>query len=286
MFKTPFLSKNWLAANEDFETSNWVLVGIPFDGTCSYRPGTRFASEQIRLASREIEEYSPIQNRELDEVLFYDAGELDLPTGNKDKVLDLIYQATKEVLNNDKKWFGIGGEHLVSYPTLKAYKEKYPDIMLVHFDAHADLREEYLGEKFSHATVVRRIVDEIGKENLLQFGIRSGTKEEFDWMKRNNTLVKSIEEAKVRINKIKNRPIFITVDADVLDSSECPGTGTPEAGGMNYKELINYLLMFKGCNIVGCDLVEVSPPFDPSGISVAIATKLIREMFLIADTEL
>jgi agmatinase len=275
----PFLSKNWSGACEEFAQANWVMVGLPYDGTCSYRPGTRFGPEMIRLASWGLEEFSPYQKKDLSEISFYDAGELDLPIG--DRCLSLINETAKEVLSAGKKWIGIGGEHLVTYPAVKAYAEKYPDLYIIHFDAHADLREDYLGEKLSHATVMRRISDIVSPYNLIQIGIRSGTKEEFQWMQDHNTLIEERSQIPDIIKRVKNNPIFISIDLDVLDPGIMSGTGTPEAGGMSFNELLSWLFAFSDLNITGADVVELSPHYDPSGVSTAMAAKVIRELLLL-----
>jgi agmatinase len=280
MLSGPFLSKDWIGANPDLETSKWVLVGLPFDGTCSYRPGTRFAPEHIRLASWGLEEYSPYLKKEMSEISFYDAGELDLPFGNRDRCLEIIKNNVKDILANDKFYFGIGGEHLVTYPAIEAYIEKYPEMGLIHFDAHTDLREDYLGEKLSHASVIRRISEKINPEKIFQIGIRSGEKHEFEWMKNNNTLLKDKAELPAVLEKLSSIPIFITVDLDVLDPSIMCGTGTPEAGGLTFNGFMEWLLPFKDLNIVGADVVELSPHYDASGSSTATAAKIIREMLL------
>lgn len=280
--KGPFLSRNWIGSNEDYDTSDWVMVGLPFDGTCSYRPGTRFAPEEIRLASWGLEEYSPDIDREMSEISFYDAGELDFPFGNRDEILNIIKENAKAVLNDGKKFVGIGGEHLVTLPQVEAYLEKYPNLCVVHFDAHTDLREDYLGEKLSHASVIRRIVEKLkSPEHLCQLGIRSGEKYEFDFMKKHKTLCKNEEDFSKKLEFFKDKPIFVTVDLDVLDPSIMSGTGTPEAGGMTYKEFINYMKMIKGLNVVGMDIVELAPHYDHSGVSTATASKVIREMLLL-----
>ncbi|MFA6988777.1 MAG: agmatinase [Candidatus Gastranaerophilaceae bacterium] len=280
MLTGPFLSKNWMASNPDFKTSKWVLMGIPYDGTCSYRPGTRFAPEQIRLASWGLEEYSPYLDKEMSEISFYDVGELDLPFGNREKCLEMIKNNVKEILAQDKFYFGVGGEHLITYPAIEAYLEKYPDIGLIHFDAHTDLREDYLGEKLSHACVIKRISEKIKAEKIVQIGIRSGEKNEFDWMKNNKTHLKDQKEAIYALKKLENIPVFITVDVDVLDPSIMSGTGTPEAGGLTFNEFMEWLLLFKNLNIVGVDVVELSPHYDMSGSSTATAAKIIRELLL------
>jgi len=277
-----FLSKNWLGASKSFDKSDWTLVGLPYDGTCSYRPGSRFAPEQIRLASWGLETYSPYQNKDLDEIAFYDAGELDLPLGNRDASLNIIFVAVQKILAENKHWLGIGGEHLVTYPVIQAYFKKYPDLAVIHFDAHADLRDDYLGEKLSHATVMRRICDLLGAENLTQIGIRSGTKDEFEWMQVNNTQIMNKSEIPQILSKLANRPIFLSVDLDVLDPGVLSGTGTPEPGGMSFNELISWLLEFKSLNFVGADVVELSPNYDTSGVSTIVAAKIIREILLLA----
>lgn len=281
MLTGPFLPSSWIGACETFEEAEWVMVGIPYDGTCSYRPGTRFGPEEARLASWGLEDYSPIQDKEITETQFYDAGELEFPLGCRDKTLEIIRNCAKEVLDADKKWFGVGGEHLVTLPAIEAYLEKYPDLHVVHFDAHTDLREDYLGEKLSHATVMRRISDIITPARLKQIGIRSGMKEEFQWMKNNNTLLKQPSELEQILKEIGNKPIFVSVDLDVLDPSIMCGTGTPEAGGFTFNEFMEWMLKFKNSNVVGADVVELSPHYDRSGTSTATAAKIIREMLIL-----
>jgi agmatinase len=283
MLSGPFISRDWMGATQDFNQSEWVLAGMPYDGTTSYRPGTRFGPESIRPASWGIETYSPIQNRDLEHVSYFDAGDLELPCGNRDASLALIKKACQEILAHDKKWLGIGGEHLVTLPAFEAYLEKYPDIAVVHFDAHADLRDDYLGEKLSHATVLRRIADYIGPERMIQIGIRSGPQEEFDWMRQHKTLVESMEQLAEAKQRIAGRPVFLTIDLDVLDPSILPGTGTPEPGGLSFKEFLCYLMAFQNCPLVGADVVELAPHYDASGVSAVVAAKVIREVLLLSQ---
>lgn len=278
MLTGPFIPKSWMNSCESFDESSWVMVGIPYDGTCSFRPGTRFGPESARLASFGLESYSPYQDKDFEDIKFYDAGELDLPPGNRDATLSVIRQAAKETLGYGKKWLGIGGEHLVTYPVIQEYVQKYSDLAIVHFDAHADLRCNYLGENLSHATVIRRSVDLVGAENLIQIGIRSGTREEFNWIRENRTLIQSKDQIQ---EAFKSKPMFITIDLDVLDPSLMSGTGTPEPGGLTFNQLIDWLLEFKDCNIVGADILELSPHYDPTGVSTQTAAKVIREVLLL-----
>ncbi len=277
MLRGPFLDRNWMGQNPDYASSDIIMLGLPFDGTVSYRPGSRFAPEQIRLASWGLEEYSPNFDKHLEDVNFHDAGDLEFPLGNTYKSLEVIEQNVEDIYKDGKKVFGIGGEHLVTLPEIKAVSKFYKDLAIVHFDAHTDLREEYLGEEMSHSAVIRHASKIVAPENIKQIGIRSGMKEEFEFMKKHGTLVHKFEELDV----LKSKKIFVTVDLDVLDPSVMPGTGTPESGGMQFKELIDWFKYLKNFDIIGADVVELAPDYDASGVSTAVATKVIRELLMI-----
>ena len=277
MLTGPFLDRNWMGQNPDYNTSDIVMLGMPFDGTVSYRPGSRFAPEQIRLASWGLEEYSPYFDKELTEVNFHDAGDLEFPLGNTYKTLEQIKNNVEEIYRDGKKVFGIGGEHLVTLPEVQAASKFYKDLAVVHFDAHTDLREEYLGEEMSHSAVIRHISKFVKPENIKQIGIRSGMKEEWDFMAKHNTLCKNFED----LDCLKDKNIFITVDLDCLDTSIMPGTGTPEVGGMTFNQLIDWFKYLRNFNIIGADVVELAPDYDTSGASTAVATKVIRELLMI-----
>jgi agmatinase len=276
MRKGPFLDRNWMGQNEDYKSSDIVMLGMPFDGTVSYRSGSRFAPEMIRLASWGLETYSPEFEKDLEDVNFHDIGDLDFPLGNTYKSLELIKENVEQIYADDKKVFGIGGEHLVTLPTIQAISQYYKNITLLHFDAHTDLRKEYLGEEMSHSAVIYHIGGIIGFENIKQIGIRSGMQEEFDLMKKYNTRLNFPEQ----LSKLKNKNIFVTVDLDILDPSVMPGTGTPEAGGFTFNELMDWFKELKGLNIIGADVVELSPHYDASGVSTAVASKVIRELLM------
>ncbi len=277
MLTGPFLDRNWMAQNPDYKTSKIVMLGLPFDGTVSYRTGSRFAPERIRLASWGLEEYSPIFDKELQDVNFHDAGDLEFPLGNTLKTLEQIEKNVEDIYNDGKKVFGIGGEHLVTLPEVKAVSKFYDNLAVVHFDAHTDLREEYLGEELSHSTVIRHISKFIKPENIKQIGIRSGMKEEWEFMKKHSTLCTKFSD----LDCLKDKNIFVTVDLDCLDTSIMSGTGTPEAGGMTFNELVEWFKYLKDFNIAGADVVELSPDYDLSGASTAVATKVIRELLMI-----
>ncbi|MGN0017973.1 MAG: agmatinase [Candidatus Gastranaerophilaceae bacterium] len=277
MLEGPFLDRNWMGQNPDYDSSKVIMLGLPFDGTVSYRSGSRFAPEMIRLASWGLEEYSPYFDKDINDVNFNDAGDLEFPLGNTQKSLDLIEKNVKQIYADNKKVFGIGGEHLVTLPEFKGVYSKYKDIAVVHFDAHTDLRQQYLGEEMSHSAVMYHIGQIIGFENIKQIGIRSGMKEEWNIMKKYNTLCHNYSD----LDCLKNKKIFVTVDLDVLDTSIMPGTGTPEAGGFTFEELMGWIRYLKTFDIVGADVVELAPDYDASGVSTAVATKVIRELLMI-----
>ena len=276
MLRGPFLDRNWMAQNPDYNSSDIIMLGLPFDGTVSYRPGSRFAPEQIRLASWGLEEYSPVFDKELADVNFHDAGDLEFPLGNTYKTLEQIRENVEDIYKDGKRVFGIGGEHLVTLPEIQAISKYVDNLAIVHFDAHTDLREEYLGEEMSHSAVIRHCSKIVGAENIKQIGIRSGMKEEWEFMKNYNTLCHKFSD----LDCLKGKNIFVTVDLDCLDTSIMPGTGTPEAGGMTFKELNEWFKYLSDFNIVGADVVELAPDYDASGASTAVATKVIRELLM------
>ena len=276
MLRGPFLDRKWMGENKDYKSCNIVMLGLPFDGTVSYRPGSRFAPEQIRLASWGLEEYSPYFDKHLEDCNFHDIGDLELPLGNTIKSLDVIQNNVEDIYKDNKKILGIGGEHLVTLSEIKAISKFYDNLAIVHFDAHTDLREEYLGEALSHSAVINHAGKIVGFENLKQIGIRSGMKEEFELMKSYSTLIHEYKE----LDTLKNKNIFVTVDLDVLDTSIMPGTGTPEAGGFTFNELIGWFKYLSQFNIIGADVVELAPDYDTSGVSTAVATKVIRELLM------
>lgn len=280
------LSKNietFIGCDAEYRHSDIVLFGAPFDSTTSYRPGTRFASKAIRSESYGLETYSPYQDKDLIDLSVFDSGDLELCFGNSQKVLSAISDRTKTILEDGKLPFMIGGEHLVTLGAVEVLAKKYPDLHIIHFDAHADLREDYLGEKLSHASVMRRCWDLVGDNRIFQFGIRSGDREEFLWAKTGHVKMQkfNFDGLKDTVELLKDKPVYFTIDLDVLDPSVFPATGTPEAGGVTFLELLSAIkLVCSGENIVGCDVNELCPPYDQSGVSTATACKVIRELLL------
>lgn len=272
----------FIGCEKTYEEADVVLFGVPFDGTTSFRPGTRFAMQAIRTDSYGLETYSPYLNRDLEDVSIHDGGDLEIPLGNTEKVLEQIKEYSQEILKDGKKFLMVGGEHLVSLPTIKAAYDKFPNLHVIHIDAHTDLRDAYLGEKLSHASVIRRSHDFLGDGRIFQFGIRSGMKEEFEWANKHTYMERfSLETLKDIVDQLQNVPVYVTIDLDVLDPGVLPGTGTPEPGGITYKELLEAIQQLQSLNhIVAADVVELSPQYDPSGASTAMACKTVREMLL------
>jgi len=273
----------FIGCDSEYHDSEIVIFGAPFDGTASYRPGARFAPAAIRGESYSIETYSPYLDRDLSEAAVFDGGDLEFAFGNTERVLNEIEEYTRKVLRDDKLPVMLGGEHLVTLGAVRAAHKKYPDLCIVHFDAHADMRDSYLGEKLSHATVMRRCWELLGDRRIFQFGIRSGTREEFNFSKRHNFIDKfdftNLGEV-MKILSARNLPIYLSLDLDVLDPADFPGTGTPEAGGVRFTELLDAVIDVCGANIVGVDINELSPSYDLSGKSTSLACKILREILL------
>ncbi|ETP70149.1 agmatinase [Planococcus liqunii] len=284
-FDETYSGKVFIKSHPNYEESKAVLYGMPMDWTVSYRPGSRFGPNKIREVSIGLEEYSPYLDRELEDVKFFDAGDIPLPFGNPEKSLLEIETYVHTLLADNKIPMGMGGEHLVSLPVMKAVASKYDDLAIIHFDAHTDLRENYEGEEYSHSTPIRKIADHIGPTNVYSFGIRSGMKEEFQWAKENGMHISKfevLEPLKEILPTLQGRNVYVTIDMDVLDPAHAPGTGTVDAGGITSRELLAsiHAIAASGVNVVGFDLVELAPVYDHSDQTANTASKLIREMIL------
>ncbi|MGM0518320.1 MAG: agmatinase [Campylobacterota bacterium] len=272
----------FIGFEDDFLSSKAVLFGVPFDGTTSFKPGARFAPSAMREESWGLESYSPYLNRDLEDIKLFDYGNLELPFGDKIAALKIIEETTDKIVSSNKIPIMIGGEHLVSYATVKSLHKKYKNLKVIHFDAHTDLREDYLGESFSHATVFRRVAELLDKKSLYQFCIRSGLKEEFQWASENIYMEKfTYNTLESKVEELIKEPVYITIDLDVFDPSVFPGTGTPEPGGIDFHDMLKIIkILSKLENTVGLDVVELSPKYDASGVSTAVACKTLRELVL------
>lgn len=276
--------KAFIGCDCEYEKAKTVIFGAPFDSTTSYRPGTRFGCSAIRAESFGIETYSPYQDKDLADYDIFDAGDPELCIGSVETALSQIEEIADEILANGKRPVMLGGEHSVTLGAVRSVYKKYKDLYIIQFDAHADLRDDYLGVKNSHACVMRRCHELVGDGHIFQFGIRSGEREEFRFAEKHTKMhrfdVNGIEEI---IDTLKGKKVYLTIDMDVLDPSEFPGTGTPEAGGVSFKELLSAVLKLKELDIAAADLNELSPHYDPSGISTALACKLLREILLMLE---
>ena len=275
---------SFIACDADYRDADIVLFGAPFDSTTSNRPGTRFGPRAIRQESFGLETYSLWLDRDLTDCSVFDAGDMELPFGDSKTTLALIREQTATILGDGKRPFLLGGEHSLTLGAVQATLEQYPDLHLIHFDAHTDLREEYLGVELSHASVIRRCWDLMGDGRIAQFGIRSGERAEFLWAKEHTKLrpfdFAGLEEV-VAVLKKGDKPIYFTLDLDVLDPGFFPGTGTPEAGGASFRELMEAVHLVMEANVVACDVMELAPGLDTSGVSTATACKVVREMLLL-----
>lgn len=271
----------FIGCDAPFADAQAVLFGAPFDGTTSFRPGTRFGPAAIRQDSYGLETYSPYQNRDMAEITVCDYGDLELPFGNAERALAEIEATAAAVLQAGKRPVMLGGEHLVTLGALRAAVQKYPNLQLLHFDAHTDLRSDYLGEVLSHACVIRRAYDLLGDGKIHHFGIRSGEKHEFDFAAAHSHMhAFSLDKLPETVAKLADAPVYVTIDLDVLDPACFPGTGTPEPGGVTYRELQQAIQHMAGLQVIGWDICELSPPYDHSGISTAAACKVVRETLL------
>jgi len=276
---------NFMECDVNYEDSQIVLFGAPFEGTVTNRKGTEYGPAHIREESYALETYSPYLDRDLEDIFVHDAGDLALLNYDTEATINTISEFVAKVLDDKKKPLMMGGEHLVSLPSILEAHKRFPDLRVIHFDAHTDLRDEYLGVKLSHSAVIYRVWETLGEQKIWQFGIRSGTRQEFRWAEIGHTNLTKFNFA--GLGKLcedlaaSNTPVYLTIDLDVLDTSVFPGTGTPEPGGVTFSELLDAIKMLSKVNIVAADVVELAPTLDQSGTSTSVACKVLRELMLI-----
>jgi agmatinase len=278
---THFLQNHFLSGDSSYEECEICIVGLPYDGTSSYRPGSRFGPNAIRKASWGMETYSPGLQRDLADLKICDLGDLEIPFGNREMALAKIKEAIGKIIDDGKYPVFLGGEHLVTLPIVEALLTRFPNLAVVQLDAHADLRDEYLGETLSHSTVMRRVSEILEPGGLFQFGVRSGTREEFSYANTMGSLYDFTEDAfNKSLRRINDKPLYISLDLDVLDPSILPGTGNPEPGGVDFTEMIRFLQILAKARVISFDVVELTPNHDPSEVSSIVTSKLVREMIL------
>lgn len=286
--------ETFIGCDAEYEEAQVVIFGAPFDSTTSYRPGARFGSAAIRHESYGLETYSPYLDKDIvepdaqgvyDGISVFDSGDIELPMGSSQMALDAISERTAEILSDGKLPLMLGGEHLVTLGAFREVAKRHPDVHIIHFDAHCDLRNDYLGVELSHACVLRRCHDIIGDGRIHQFGIRSGDRGEWQFAREGHTdmhpfTLNDVAHVVETLSKTQV-PVYFTIDLDVLDPSVFPGTGTPEAGGVTFNELREAIYTIcQQCNIVGVDINELAPNLDHSGVSTAVACKVVRELLL------
>jgi agmatinase len=277
----PFIDQTFISAKTPLKEAMAVILGCPYDGSASFRPGARFGPSAIRKASWGIETFSPYFQRDLTQCSIHDMGDLELPLGEKKISLSLIRKALGQILSKKKFPILLGGDHLITLPILEEILPIHPRLHVIQVDAHADLREDYLGESLSHSTVMRRVVDHLGEGRLFQIGIRSGTEDEFKLARKWKSIVPSDPRSlKAMVKRLKNLPVYITLDLDVMDPGLLPGVGTPEPGGLTFQGLLSILKALQSLRVVGFDLVELTPDYDPTGISSVTSSVILREMIL------
>lgn len=279
-------SRGFMGSTDSFDAADIIIVGAPMDLTFSFRPGTGKGPQQVRLVSYGLEEYSIDLDRDLSSCRYYDAGDIVFTPGTVEATLNRIGAAAAEILAAGKFPLVLGGEHLVSLPVIEEIAKVKTDLAVIHFDAHADLREDYLGSRLSHATVMRRVADVVGSENLYQFGIRSGTREEIKYARGNTNIYfnKVVEPLKEILDTLKDRPVYISVDIDVVDPAYAPGTGAPEPCGCSAGEILEAVRLLGNVDVIGFDLVELNPLFDPTQVTALLGAKIVREAILALNT--
>ena len=275
--------ETFIGCDAEYADASVVLFGAPFDSTTSFRPGARFGPAAMRHESFGLETYSPYQDADLTDYSVFDSGDLELCFGSAEQALRDIEERAEVILRDGKLPVLLGGEHLVTLGSFRAVFRQHPDVHVIHFDAHADLRDDYLGAQLSHACVLRRCHELVGDGRIHQFCIRSGEREEFRFAARHTDLhALTLDGLDAVADQLKasGAPVYFTIDLDCLDPSAFPGTGTPEAGGISFTQLLAAMRKVAECRIVGADVNELAPMLDASGVSTATACKVLRELLL------
>lgn len=256
------------------------LFGVPYDGTTSFRPGTRFGPAAIREVSSGLETYCPQLDRDLEDLGFADLGAVAIPFGAPEPVVAAVKQATAAVLALGLKPLMLGGEHSISSGAVAAVAARHPELVLVQLDAHADLRHTWLGAHHSHACAMRRCLEVLPSQQLLQIAIRSGTREEFSELRQSGRLV-AIQQMAEALRPLRGKPLYLTVDLDWFDPAVMAGTGTPEPGGFLWSHFAELVSELRHHRLVAADVVELAPQLDPSGVSSVLAAKVVRSLLLL-----
>ncbi len=279
---------NFMGSRDINDNCSIGIFGVNYDGTTSYKPGTRFGPHAIRNVSQSLETYCPLLKKDLNEIKYFDAGSLKVNINCTQSVIKTVKLATESFIKSNLKPLVLGGEHSITIGIIEALIQKYPNLILIQLDAHADLRESYQDNKFSHACTIKRCIEILPTEKVFQVGIRSGTKEEFKIMNNNNQLInlkagESKSKLKKALDPYKEYPIYLTIDLDWFDPSLLSGTGTPEPGGFFWDDFEEIIQILKSFQLVGGDIVELSPDIDNSGVSSIVAAKATRTLIMTLD---
>ena len=261
------------------------LFGVPYDGTTSFRPGTRFGPAAIRDVSNGLETYCPQLDRDLEDLAFADLGAVDIPFGAPEPVLEAVRESTQAVLNLGLRPLMLGGEHSITAGAVAAVAAQHPDLVLVQLDAHADLRDSWLGSRHSHACAMRRCLEVLPSQQLFQLSIRSGTRVEFEELRGSGRLMADVQTLAAALQPLQGRPLYLTVDLDWFDPAVLPGTGTPEPGGYLWADFAALVNVLRQHQLVAADVVELAPHLDPSGVSSVLAAKVTRSLLLLLGAE-
>ena len=280
---TPFDSEGgiFMGSRRDPAGCSVGLFGVPYDGTTSFRPGTRFGPAAIREVSQGLETYCPQLDLDLEDLAYADLGAVDIPFGAPEPVVNAVQRATTAVLDLGLNPLMLGGEHSISSGAVAAVANQHPDLVLVQLDAHADLREEWLGARHSHACAMRRCLEVLPSGDLLQLAIRSGTRDEFHELHSSGRRMDDVQALRDAMAPWTGRPIYLTVDLDWFDPAVLPGTGTPEPGGFLWRDFAAVVDVLRGHRVVAADVVELAPQLDSSGVSSVLAAKVTRSLILL-----
>ena len=284
---TPFDSEGgiFMGSRRDPAGCRVGLFGVPYDGTTSFRPGTRFGPAAIREVSQGLETYCPQLDLDLEDLAYADLGAVDIPFGAPEPVVNAVQQATTAVLDLGLKPLMLGGEHSISSGAVAAVANQHPDLVLVQLDAHADLREEWLGARHSHACAMRRCLEVLPSGDLLQLAIRSGTRSEFHELHSSGRRMDDVQALRDAMAPWTGRPIYLTVDLDWFDPAVLPGTGTPEPGGFLWRDFAAVVDVLRRHRLVAADVVELAPQLDSSGVSSVLAAKVTRSLILLLGAD-
>ena len=274
----------FIACRPDPDGAAVVLYGIPFEGRVNQRKGAALGPGAVRRASDLLETYAPAVGLDLADLALADAGDVPVPDADPRAALAAVGRELRAVLDPRQRWVFLGGDHTVTAPIVSAALRHYPDLRVVQFDAHPDLRREYLGEGWNYASAMTRVLEHLAPDRLYQIGLRTGDREE--WVPARGTRVfpgwsVPVAQAAAQVAaEVAGRPLYVTIDIDVLDPAVAPGTGSPEPGGIAVADLLAALRQLGAAPVVGFDLVEVSPLWDPTGRTAITAAAIVREAIL------